>query len=109
MKEQGVGFSRRGAIGVVAAVSILTAAWLLTRSIDRAGSLRLGGEAARLAAEASRRGVDAWAAQAELLAHIVERARKRRPLIAAVRARVDGTTLTDLMASEPWWTPFRGF
>jgi hypothetical protein len=101
--------TRRRALGIIAAAAILAAAPLLASSMDRDGRLRLSQEATRQAADAAHRGADAWASEVEALAPMAEKASKRRQLAAAVRAKVDGATLADLMASEPWWEPYRGF
>jgi hypothetical protein len=109
MREGRASPAGRRTLGIIAAVAILAAAPLLAASMDREGRLRLAGEAARQATDAVHLGADAWAAEAEALVPVAEKASKKRQLAAAVRARVDGATLADLMASEPWWEPYRGF
>jgi hypothetical protein len=99
----------RRVFGIAGAAMVVAAVPLLASWMDRAETLRRAGEATRQAADAGRRGASAWAVEVEALVPAIEKASKKRQLAAAVRAKVDGPTLADLMASEPWWEPYRRF
>src|SRR5687768_4673028 len=109
MKEGRATSTRRRVMGGVTAAIVLAAVPVLTWSMDRGESLRRAGEATRQAANAGRRAASAWAAEVDALVLAAEKASKKRQLAAAVGARVDGPTIADLMASEPWWEPYRRF
>src|SRR4051794_38446384 len=109
MKEGRTSPVRRRGLGVLAAVAIVGAVPVLARSLDRAETLRRTGEATRQAADANHRAAGAWAAEVEALLSAAEKASQKKQLAAAVRAGVDGATITDLMSSEPWWEPYRRF
>ena len=100
---------RRRALGLLAAGAVLVAVPAVTSSMERAEKLRRAGEATRQATDAARRGAGAWASEVDALVPAAEKASKKRQLAAAVRAKVDGATVADLMASEPWWEPYRRF
>ncbi|HVT08563.1 MAG TPA: serine/threonine-protein kinase [Polyangia bacterium] len=62
-------------------------------------------EAAVLATEALR--AQEQAAQQSRAEQAVTAAGRIAPLVAALRAHVDGATLVDLFENEDWWRPFR--
>jgi hypothetical protein len=101
--EQTTTRSRRPLIGLTIAAVVLAAPYLIDRVLTQGRERRVAEEAGRKAREAADLARDALAVQTEAVAMMTENAVANPRFLAALRGRVDRTTLADLLSTESWW------
>jgi hypothetical protein len=99
--------SRRTVIGLMVALVVLAAPWVLDRVVTETRQRRITEEATRKAREAAELAREALAVQTAAVALMADNAVANPRFLAALRGRVDRTTLADLLSTETWWEPYR--
>jgi Protein kinase domain len=99
--------SSRALIGLALAAVVLAVPYLIDRAVTQTRERRVTDEAGRKAREATELARDGLGVQTEAVAMMTENAVSNPRFIAALRGRVDRTTLADLLSTESWWEPYR--
>ena len=86
---------------------MLAAPYLIDRVVTQTRERRVAEESGRKAREAAELARDALSVQTEAVAMMTENAIANPRFLAALRGRVDRTTLADLLSTESWWEPYR--
>ena len=98
---------KRALIGVTIAAVVLAIPYLVDRVVTETRQRRVDEESGRKAREAAELARDALGVQTEAVAMMTENAIANPRFLAALRGRVDRTTLADLLSTESWWEPYR--
>jgi hypothetical protein len=95
-------------LGLAVAGLLFAGAHVAGTALDRASSERVAAEAARVAQEGATRVRDALTEQGRSLSRMTSDAMAIPPLVSALNGHTEGRDLGDMLASAPWWEPFRG-
>ena len=98
---------KRALLGVAVAAIVLAIPYVVDRVVTEARQRRVAEESSRKAREAAELARDALGVQTEAVAMMTENAIANPRFLAALRGRVDRTTLADLLSTESWWEPYR--
>jgi len=100
---------KRALIGLAIAVVVLAIPYVVDRVVTEARQRRVAEESGRKAREAAELARDGLGVQTEAVAMMTENAIANPRFLAALRGRVDRTTLADLLSTEAWWEPYRNY
>jgi hypothetical protein len=95
-------------LGVALAALLFAGAHYAGTALDRASSERVAAEASRVAKEGALRVRDALTEQGRTVSRMTSDAMAIPPLVSALNGHTEGRDLGDMLASAPWWEPFRG-
>jgi serine/threonine protein kinase len=95
-------------LGVALAALLFGGAHYAGTLLDRASSERVAAEAARVAEAGALKVRDALTEETRSVSRMASDAMAIPPLVSALNGHMEGRDLGDLLASTPWWTPFRG-
>jgi hypothetical protein len=98
---------KRALVGLTVAAVVLAIPYLVDRVVMEARQRRVTEESSRKAREAAELAREALGVQTEAVAMMTENAIANPRFLAALRGRVDRTTLADLLSTESWWEPYR--
>ena len=99
--------ARRKLLGLTLAALVIATPWLVDLASTQSRQRRVDEEAARAAREGGDLAREALAVQLQAVAMMTDNAVANPRFLAALRGRVDRTTLADLLSTESWWEPYR--
>jgi serine/threonine protein kinase len=99
--------SRRRLLGLSLAAAVIATPWLVDLASTQSRQRRVAEEAARAAREGGDLAREALDVQLQAVAMMTDNAVANPRFLAALRGRVDHTTLADLLSTESWWEPYR--
>ena len=99
--------ARRKLLGLALAALVIATPWLVDLASTQSRQRRVDEEAARAAREGGDLAREALAVQLQAVAMMTDNAVANPRFLAALRGRVDRTTLADLLSTETWWEPYR--
>jgi len=89
------------------AAAVVATPWVVDLAVTQSRQHRVEEEAARKAREGGELAREALGVQLQAVAMMTDNAVANPRFLAALRGRVDRTTLADLLSTETWWEPYR--